>query len=93
MSRKHYGGILQRVCTEAVHPESVYVAPRFKGDSRATRGERPRPLRARDRLNVRLEILLELAEFKVALMKELLADKESIEDARRSGMTLPEGLL
>lgn len=84
---------LAPVIRRAVHPETTFAGtgedlPRHASLLRHAErmGHQPKPpLAPRERLAARLTLVMVLTECKNQLVKEILADVESIEDAKRSG--------
>lgn len=82
--------IERRVYPERLPATAKGSPERFKHrdwiDSYPTTGNggkyRRKPLQPRERLAVRLAILVEMKEAEIALMKEIMSDEESLADAK-----------
>lgn len=75
-------GALKPIKHRILHPEEFdYRGHRlYTPSKRAAHGGNP--LQPRHRLSVRLELLLALKQYELALSKEIIADTEAISDAK-----------
>lgn len=72
---------LEPVLHQVLHPEDYDIITGCKLPKYSRDGRR-KPLVPRHRLSSRLVLLLALKEAEIALMKEIMADKESHKDAK-----------
>ena len=86
--------LLEPVARRAVYPETTYRLRNSWDIKDVPKGQEKfgmPPLEPRHRLSTRLSLLVALKRFENQLMKELLADTESIADARAHGQEVPLG--
>ena len=89
--------LLEPVARRAVYPETTYRVLDNRGVSiikDVPKGHEKfgmPPLEPRHRLSTRLSMMVALKQFENKLMKEVLADTESIADARAHGQEVPLG--